>query len=133
AIAFVLVTGLHERNPFAFDGSDNVVRVILFWMLFVPHGNCTSIDAWRARRAGRALAEPGSAFCIRLVQLQLAWIYASSFTQKIAGETWRDGTALHYALGLDHLFTRPLGARLFNAAWLTTPATYLTLAFEGAF
>ncbi len=130
---FVLVSGLHERNPMIFDGSDSVARVFLFWCLFLPIGATYSVDAAEARAAGRPLPMHGAPFVVRLLQLQLCWIYVCTFLCKIGDRTWENGTALHYAFGLDHLFTRRLGAALFNAGWLTVPATYGTLAFEAAF
>lgn len=130
---FILVSGLHERNPMIFDGSDSVARVFLFWCLFLPVGAAYSIDAAQRRRSHRPLSTIGHPFVVRLLQLQLCWIYFCTFLCKIGDRTWQDGSALHYAFGLDHLFTRRLGAALFNASWLTVPATYGTLVFEAAF
>jgi hypothetical protein len=130
---FLLVAGLYERNTFIFDGSDTVARVFLFWSLFLPMGATYSVDAMLARAAGRPLPATGHAFNIRLAQVQLCWIYFCTFLCKQGHDAWSNGTALHYAFGLEHLFTKPLGAMLFNASWFTVPATYGTLVFEAAF
>ncbi len=130
---FVLATGMMERNPFICDYSDQVIRVLLFWSLFLPVGNWYSIDAALARAAGRPLPQKGSGLELRLIGLQLGWIYLCTFLWKIPGETWRDGTAVHFALGNDHDYTRTLGHLVRSMPWLTTAATYSTLVIEAAF
>lgn len=132
-ITFVLLSGMQERNTFLFDGSDTVLRVMLFWLLFLPIGHCYSLDARLAAKEGRPLPSTGHPFCIRLAQLQFCWIYSCTFICKISDSMWRDGIALHYAFGLEHLYTRALGARLFNVTWLIVSGTYGTLAVEALF
>ncbi len=132
--AFVLVTGLHERNLLAFDGADNVIRVLLFWLMFMPSGARYSVDAVRRAASGRAPITHAPAFVMRLAQIQIAWVYLDSFMHKWGGgNEWHDGTALHYALGLGHLFTRDLGQFLFEQAWFYVPGTYFTIAAEASF
>lgn len=130
---FLLASGMMERNPFICDYSDQVVRVLLFWSLFLPVGNWYSIDAALARANGRPLPREGSALELRLIGLQLGWIYLCTFLWKLPGETWRDGTAVHFALGNDHDYTRVLGHLVRSIPWCTTAATYMTLVIEAAF
>lgn len=132
-LSFFLVSGLHERNLAVFDGADNVIRVMLFFLMFAPAGDHYSLDALRRPAVDRLPAEGRSGFTIRLIELQFAWVYLGSALGKVRGPTWRDGTALHYALSLDHLFTRKLGAMLADVRAVVVPATYGTLVFEGAF
>ncbi|HXN34132.1 MAG TPA: HTTM domain-containing protein [Polyangiaceae bacterium] len=130
---FVLWSGLVERNPGMFDASDTVIRVLFFWSIFLPVGRWYSLDAALARAKGRPLPREGSALPLRLIQLQFAWIYFATFLFKIPGSTWQDGTAVHVALGLEHLYTRPLGSLMRHVPWITSAATYLTLLVEVAF
>jgi predicted DCC family thiol-disulfide oxidoreductase YuxK len=132
--AFLLVTGIHERNLIAFDGADNVIRVMLFWMMFMPSGARYSVDAVLRAARGEAAITHSLAFPMRLGQLQIAWVYLNSFIHKWGpGTHWRDGTAAHYSFGLDRLFTRDLGQWLYDKSWAYVPATYFTLAVEGTF
>jgi hypothetical protein len=129
--SFVFVTGLHERNVAVFDGADNVVRVLLFFLMFAPAGDHYSLDA-----LGRSPGESAplrSAFTVRLVQLQFCWVYLGSALGKLSGPTWRNGTALHYALQLEHSFTRRLGYALADSRPIVVSGTYFTLAFETLF
>jgi predicted DCC family thiol-disulfide oxidoreductase YuxK len=130
---FVLISGLHERNLMVFDGCDNVIRVMLFWFLFMPVGARYSIDAVLRSADGAPRIETATALPMRLGQVQIAWIYLNTILYKSGGMQWWYGTALHTALGLDHLFTRTLGRLLFNAAWFTVPATYFSGVVELSF
>ncbi len=111
---FLLASGMEERNLGIFDSSDDVIRVLLFWSLFLPVGNSYSVDAFLARTKGRPLPTDGNTFVLRLVRLQFAWIYLCTFLCKLPGEAWRNGTAVHIALGLEHYYTRQLGEWMRN-------------------
>ncbi|HUB08600.1 MAG TPA: DCC1-like thiol-disulfide oxidoreductase family protein [Myxococcales bacterium] len=131
--SFLLVSGIHERNLLAFDGADNVIRTLLFWAMFMPVGGRYSVDAVLRAARGRPRQDVAPAFPMRIGQLQIAWVYLNTFLYKWGGSHWHDGTALRYGLGLDHLFTRWLGQRLFNQNWFVYPGTYYAIAFEAAF
>jgi predicted DCC family thiol-disulfide oxidoreductase YuxK len=130
---FLLISGLHERNLMVFDGCDNVIRVMLFWFLFMPVGARYSLDAVLRGARGAPRIDTAVAFPMRLGQVQIAWIYLNTILYKSGGIQWRNGTALHTGLGLDHLFTRTLGRLLFNQAWFTVPGTYFTILVEFLF
>jgi predicted DCC family thiol-disulfide oxidoreductase YuxK len=133
-LTFFFVCGIHERNLLAFDGADNVIRVLLFWLMFMPSGARYSLDAVFRSAKGLPTITHGPAFVMRLGQIQISWVYLNSFMHKWGGgNTWHDGTALHYALGLDHLFTRDLGQWLFNKSWFYIPGTYFTDVVECTF
>jgi len=132
-VAFILTSGMHERNVMLFDGSDNVVRVMLFWLLFMPCGARYSVDAALREARGQPVRMTAPALPMRLGQLQIAWIYLDTAMQKWPGTSWHNGAALHTALGLDHLFGRPLGQFVFHVPWLTTIGTHFAFAAEIAF
>jgi predicted DCC family thiol-disulfide oxidoreductase YuxK len=132
-VAFVLTCGLHERDLMAFDGADNIVRVMLFWMMFMPCGARYSVDAVLASARGEPVRETACALPIRIGQLQIAWVYLNTVIHKWPGASWHDGTALHTALGLEHLFVRTLGKLLFHVPWVTRLGTHFALAAERAF
>ena len=127
---FVLVTGLHERNTYALDGSDNVLRVMLFWMMFMPVGARYSFDALARDARGEPTMTHGMAMPIRLGQLQIAWVYLNTVLYKWPGVAWHDGTALRIALGLDHMFVRRPGQLLFHQRPLVALGTHATIYVE---
>jgi len=130
---FFLVCGLHERDLMLFDGSDNVIRVLLFWMMFMPTGARYSVDAALRNARGWPLITHATALPMRMGQLQIAWIYGNTAIHKWGGAAWHNGNALRIALGLDHLFTRPLGKFLFNYPAITRFGTHAALVTEIAF
>jgi hypothetical protein len=129
-VTFVLVSGLHERNLYALDGSDNVIRVTLFWLMFMPSGARYSLDAVRRTAKGEPQVTHGSAMPIRLGQFQIAWVYLNTVLYKWPGATWHDGTALRFALGLDHMFVRRLGQMVFDQRPLVAFGTRATIGTE---
>jgi hypothetical protein len=102
-LAFVLIVAFQWRNPLILDGSDLVFRFAPLWLLFTNAGDVWSIDALRRAQpaTGRGWALP-----IRILELQVAWIYLATGIEKIAGALWVDGTAAYYALQLEHTFGR---------------------------
>jgi hypothetical protein len=132
-VAFLMVTSLHERNLMVLDGSDNVTRVLLFWLMFMPSGARYSVDAWLRLQNGKPLVTHSIAFPIRIGQLQVAWIYLNSAMHKSYGAVWHNGTALGLALGLDHMFTTPFGHLMSQQHWFTSLGTNATMAIEWSF
>lgn len=126
--SFVLVAGIYERNYAIFDGSDAVVRVLLFWTMFADSGAALSVDA---RLRGSDDAKATAPFLPAwLIEAQIAYVYAATAVLKLANATWRDGTAVHYTLDNPHVFTRPWAAAWADRAAFVRASTYGTLAFE---
>jgi hypothetical protein len=125
ASCFLLIS-LHARNPLVIDGGDVLLRVLLFWGIFLPLGARWSLD--RARSP-----EPPPPPCVTSVAttallLQVCFVYWFSALLK-SDPSWRtDGTAVYYALSLEpfatrmgrHLLAYPDLLRLFTLAtfWL---------------
>lgn len=129
---FLLVCGIHERNLMVFDGSDNVIRVMLFWMMFMPLGARYSVDAVLKTARGGRLVTHGPALPMRLGQLQVAWVYLNTVIHKWPGAEWHNGTALRIGLGLDHLFVRWAGHLMFNQRAFIWFGTHFTIVSEAA-
>ena len=45
ALSWYLLTSLHHRNYYLLDIGDDVLRLLLFWSMFLPLGRCYSLDA----------------------------------------------------------------------------------------
>lgn len=95
-------------------GLDQVVMMLLMYLMLAPCGAVYSVDAWIRRRRERAgvsstswlsawwLPGPGRSsanqIATRLIQLHLCIIYLFGGMSKLRGEMWWDGSALWYAL-----------------------------------
>lgn len=135
--SFVFLASLLNRNPTIRDGGDVVRVCLLAWALFLPVGARFSLDEWRHRRRSRANgpspAAAGEASHTSVaalgILLQVGLIYLFAALAK-SGSTWRNGTAVHYALHVDELVT-PLGAWLRDQpVALLRAMTHATWALE---
>lgn len=97
AAAFVTLLSIHHRNPVLVYGGDDVLRLMGFLLIFSRAGAALSVDA---RIGGHAIAAPaiGDAWCTRLMQLQVSFVYLAAFLNKLGGRSWVDGTAGFYAV-----------------------------------
>lgn len=118
-LAFVIVSSFSWRDPLILDGSDFVFRVVPLWLIFTGAGALYSIDALARRDRGEPARVTGPALPIRILELQIAWIYLSTGIEKMGGQLWPQGLATYYALQLEHTFGR---------AWARPIAMDLTLA-----
>lgn len=118
-VAFLIHFSLQQRNGFWADGSDNLVRCMLFWLLLAPLGRPGPAPIWPLR------------FC----QLQVVSLYAASGLFKTEGSNWWNGTALYWVLSdaryqrfpLDDLLATPIGQFLCNVGTWGTLAVELSL------
>ncbi|HCH65653.1 MAG TPA: hypothetical protein DFR83_22815 [Deltaproteobacteria bacterium] len=136
-LSWLVVLGWYQRLPGSSTGGDRLLR---FALLYLSVGHCTavwSVDAWLARRKGQRSPAQVPMLPIRLIQVQWAGMYLISGLEKAAGSTWRDGTAIHYALS-NRAFARlgplvdPVLATEVGAVVLQL-STWVVLAWELAF
>jgi hypothetical protein len=125
-LAWALLASLQNRNPLLVYGGDNVLVLLLFWMLFLPVGARASLDA-RAGRVPRARTalSVGSAGLL----VQVAALHWFSALHKRGAEWFPDGSALFYALHVDK-WARPAALLLREHASLLRLLTYGTLVLE---
>jgi uncharacterized membrane protein YphA (DoxX/SURF4 family) len=124
ALVFITLLSLQQRNPLVLYGGDQVLCLMSFLLVFSRAGEVWSLDHWWAARSGQETVE-GTAWCTRLMQLQVSIVYFKAWLAKLGGETWRDGRAVYYAVEAEAFrrarlprFARsPLGSRLIT--WWT--------------
>jgi hypothetical protein len=107
AVSWVLLCSLQARNPVVLHGGDTVLRMLLFWSLFLPLGARWSADAAQGRRS--CFAEEGRVFVVASLAMlfQTAMIYWFTAALKWGNEWTRDGTAIYYALSVDQFVKTP--------------------------
>jgi len=127
-LCWIFVLSIQDRDLAITDGGDTVLRMLLFWGLWCDLGAGYSLDARRGTPASSRAGARGLG--LRCVQIQLAIIYLVSSLSK-TGASWRNGTAIYYAL-TGTGFTRPSGMWLVSRPALTVALTFATLAIEFA-
>lgn len=97
-VSWVLIVSLQNRNFIILNGADVLLRMILFFSLFLPLGARFSLDRLRAisrpQNEGDWVVSPGTVFF--LLQFMLVYIFAGLIKSEIPA--WHDGTGLAYAL-----------------------------------
>jgi len=112
-IVWLLMLSLHRRNPQVLQGGDHVLRVLLFWSMFLPLGSRYGVDAHRnrgTRPASSAVRSIGAA----AILLQVCIIYWFAGLLKSRNTWYIQGDGVYYALMLDRYVT-PIGKWLLDA------------------
>ena len=126
--SWFLLCSLHARNPLIVHGGDDLMRVLLFWGMFVPLGAQWSIDrafATELTPDDQGICSVGSAGLL----LQLCFMYMFSGALK-SHSSWRtDGSAVYLALSIDQ-YSTALGRALMPYRDLLRAFTFGTLAIE---
>lgn len=122
-VSWILLCSLQNRNSLVLQGGDDLLRVMLFWSMFVPLAARFSVDAVLSRQDRQAAtartlpskAGPYPSPPPRLLSLATMVLVMQLFTMYIVsaalktGPTWhRDGSAIQLALH-HHAFASALG------------------------
>lgn len=119
--SWVLLTSLQYRDPALAFGGDVMLRMLLFWGLFLPLGARWSLDARRGRAPG-ADRVVGVASLALLAQVTLVYVFT---VLNRTGPTWWSGAALHDALHFDQFASR-------TGVWLREAGAPLSLLTHAA-
>lgn len=111
-MCWLMVCSVQGRNYLILQGGDDLLRVMLFWSMFVPLATRFSVDSVLAKPPSparlRALEKPVFSIATNVLVLQLLAMYTVSAILK-TGPTWhQQGSAIHLALH-HHAFATPFG------------------------
>jgi hypothetical protein len=129
-VSWALLVSLHYRNPLVTSAGDLVLRLLLFWGMFLPLGISGSVDS-RLRNDATTRHVPYSVLSMATLGLllQIVFIYVFSAMLK-SSPIWREeGTAIYYALSLDRM-TTSFGTWLTGFPELCRLMTFGTLGLE---
>lgn len=103
--SWVFVVSLHARASLVLQAGDILIRLILFWSMFLPLAARFSVDALRGAEPPRP---PRLAVSLATVGLmvQMAYMYVFTAIMK-SGGVWQNGMAVYYALSIDHYVKQP--------------------------
>lgn len=120
-VSFLFMVSLDHYNPFVTSYADTLLRMLLFWAIFLPLGERWSIDAVHADEAPR----DGVASAVTLLAMgQMVYMYTRNGIHKLDGDEWWDGTATPMILGRDDI-TFLLGEYTHHFTPLLEAGTYL--------
>lgn len=127
AVSWLLLFSLHVRNPMVLNAGDTLLRLLVFWAIFLPLGARWSVDA-----ASRAESRAGTdatvvSVATMAVLLQVVLMYATNAIHKARSELWMDGEAVRYIMQADQ-FTAHLGNHITEFQGLLRVVTVVWVA-----
>jgi antimicrobial peptide system SdpB family protein len=133
ACHWLMIWSLQERNPLITDGGDNIMRIVLLFLVLVNTGAYFGLHSNRPPRSP-ALFRPLLAVVhnagVLLIILQLGLLYMSTGLYKTMGQLWQNGTALYYILRVDEFSWPTAAAAIYQNPYLVVLGTYGTVLFE---
>lgn len=118
-------------------GGDTLLRMLVFWSIFVPLSRAWSVDQWRKRRQQikphhkqtdmHSICSVGTGCLL----LQVCVMYVTAGLSKW-NEPWLNGIAMDYIFRQD-CYARPLSGWLVQFPTFTAMVTYATLVIELCF
>lgn len=102
-LSWLMLLSLHNRNTLILQGGDDLLRMVLFWSMFIPWGARYSCDSLLSRGKPQELPAPTILTVATIAYLlQICYIYSGSALLK--GPEWNTHyTALYYAYSLDQI------------------------------
>jgi len=118
-----------NANPYLDNAGDTIRLILLFYLMFCPSGAALSIDALFARRPGPVYVYP---WVLRLIFVQMIFLYFMNGLYKLFGPSWLEGNSLYYVLG-DVALARFSRMELPLTFEMTRMMTWTTLTWEVSF
>jgi uncharacterized membrane protein YphA (DoxX/SURF4 family) len=132
-VVFLIMASFTRRDPLVFNSGDALLRVLCFYLLLVPGGAALSLDRRRRVRkeGGDFWQSPARAvWPLRLMQIQLSVAYLAAVWAKVGGTTWRQGTAVSFALRTGFIRRLPVPGTMEHSLVVSNLLTYGTLGTE---
>jgi hypothetical protein len=121
--SWILLVSVQNRNPFVYHSGDDLLRLVLFWGMFLPLGARWSVDARRSPAVFSARTTQIVSIGTVGLFLQLFYLFVFLFDHKLIGTAWRNGTAVYDALSVEQYRTS-LGTALLGFPGLLPFLTY---------
>ncbi len=126
-VSWFLLLSLYMRNTMVLQGGDILLKVLLFWSMFLPLGGYWSVD----QKLKKQHSPPYQVVSVGTLALLLQVCFVYWFTALLKTDpSWSvDGTAIWYALSIEQYAT-PLGTQLLNYPHLLKFLTFATFYLE---
>lgn len=98
-LSWVFLVSLQNRNPFIQQSGDDLLRLVLFWAIFLPWGNFYSVDSLKKKNTSKYYFSVSTLAYVLLI----ISVYVFSAIYKASPEWRTEGTAIYYALSLDQI------------------------------
>lgn len=109
-VVWVFLISIHNRTPLVMQAGDHLLRMLVFWAIFLPWGYVLSMDAYRKSVERKSYSY--ESFASLAFICQIVFLYYFSALLKSSGEWRSEFTAIYYALSIDQII-RPVGEWLY--------------------
>jgi hypothetical protein len=130
--SWLMLVSQHHRVPPILSGAEILLRMLLFWAMFLPLGRVWSLDGWWERRRTPAALRGAEAYIVSvasaaiLLQMGLMYLFSAFFKSNLI---WWRGEAIGGIMAHD-FYASPLGTYLLQFPGLLKGMTWATLALE---
>ncbi|WP_025026226.1 DCC1-like thiol-disulfide oxidoreductase family protein [Caldalkalibacillus mannanilyticus] len=140
-LQFIFFWSLLDRTVLISDGGDNILRLMLFYLMFANNTAYFSLDSIhfkskRSERKHQFKYQLGTIFhnvAILLCIIQLCLMYVASGLYQVMGEMWNNGTAVYYILQVEQFSSPFFRHLLLQSDFLIVVFTYLSILVKIAF
>lgn len=124
-VSFILLMSLQNRNQEILQNSDTLLRMFVFWGMFIPWHLRYSLDAKKIKAI-----TPNQFLSIGTIALilQIAIVYLFTIAYK-TDQIWYNGTAVFYSMHAE-MFSTVFGRWLLNFPLLIRLLSYFSFAAE---
>lgn len=97
-VTWAMLVSLQARNPMVLYGADQLLRVMLFWSMFLPLGCVWAFDRYKAPSPLAPSRHVSTATAALLLQPCVMYLFAGLLKWN---DSWQSGSALGYALAAE--------------------------------
>ena len=130
AATFVLLVSFTRRNPWVFNSGDALIRNFGLFLALAPSGAALSVDRWRATGGDIWRFPLRAPWALRLIQVQVSFVYLFTVWAKARGAHWIAGTAVAESLRVGDIVRFKIPYGVTNSLLLANLLTYGTLLIE---
>ncbi|MDO9001267.1 MAG: hypothetical protein Q7W45_15995 [Bacteroidota bacterium] len=123
-LVWLLTISLHNRNLFVQQSGDDLLRLVLFWGLFMPWNAYYSLDSKKERFRIKQTTLASLGYLILI-----ASVYFFTVSLKTSAEWRAEGSAIYYALSLEQI-RLPIGDWLYQFPMLMKLLTWFVFYIE---
>src|SRR3954462_14508093 len=131
-LSWFMLISLQSRNRMIMQGGDDLLRMFLFWAIFLPLGAVYSVDSALDTRPQPRKPASWCVFSPATIALlaQVVMLYWFAVSYKTGAEWRSEGSAMYFALSIEQMST-PLGRLLLHLPQvLLRFMTFFVLAYE---
>ncbi|MBU8678456.1 HTTM domain-containing protein [Bacillus subtilis] len=100
-INFIWVWSLYQRNPYIHDGGNNILILIMLYLIFASLGEFFTIHTESRSKEKSKVTIIIHNFSVMISMIQVSLLYFFAGFNKAQGKMWTHGTALYYILQVD--------------------------------